>query len=163
MYLLTCIRSLNLSFLSKCQNIIPNYIEKLYEFDERLSQSTEKSKVRLRLGLWSVYGRSEKRYSCDWFSLDFAFIGYSHGLAECWRLWMDYQVDKGQHQNQAAWCAADSMLLQVLHWPRNQSFRCLHWSSRRIWYRGIMCPYSSYRWCDRWTSLNWSIMIQIEE
>ncbi|WZZ16362.1 hypothetical protein YC2023_109451 [Brassica napus] len=38
-------------FLSKCQNIIPNYIEKLYEFDERLSQSTEKSKVRLRLGL----------------------------------------------------------------------------------------------------------------
>ncbi|KAH0911289.1 hypothetical protein HID58_034610 [Brassica napus] len=32
-------------FLSKCQNIIPNYIEKLYEFDERLSQSTEKSKV----------------------------------------------------------------------------------------------------------------------
>ncbi|KAF3586673.1 hypothetical protein F2Q69_00028258, partial [Brassica cretica] len=46
-YLLTCVRSLNLSLLSKCQNIIPNHIEKLYEFDERLSQSTDKSKVRL--------------------------------------------------------------------------------------------------------------------
>ncbi|KAF3609745.1 hypothetical protein DY000_02047299, partial [Brassica cretica] len=44
-YLLTCVRSLNLSLLSKCQNIIPNHIEKLYEFDERLSQSTDKSKV----------------------------------------------------------------------------------------------------------------------